>query len=379
MKIAHVLSSFGIGGQERMAVEVARAQRAAGHRVFAISLASEADGPIRDAFRAAGVSTMSEGKRPGVEPLLSFRLASRLRLDGIDLVHTHNPAALIYGAPAAKLAGAAVVHTKHGVNQDGRRRMWLRRAAGRLVDAFVVVTPTLADVVRRDNDVRPSRLWVVRNGVDTGVFAPDDGARQAARARLGIPQSACVVGTVGRLAVEKDQALLLRAMVPLLGPAQQLVVVGDGPERLALEDIVRATGLGRYIHLLGARADVPALMAAFDVFALPSRTEGLPLVLLEAMSTELVVVASSVGGIPDLVSHGVTGFLTQAGAAESLTRQLSLVCAEPRAFSSIGQAARRRVLTQHSLAHMAADYEIVYARAMMRPALRRLRATAPAS
>jgi len=366
MNIAHVLSSFGLGGQERMAVELARTQRAAGHRVFAVSLSAELDGPIRDGFRAAGVSTLSETRNRGVELSLPARLGMRFLLDGVDVVHTHNPHALIYGAPAARLARAAVVHTKHGINPDRARRRWLRRAAGMLVDAYVVVTPALAEVVRRDRDCDPVRLSIVPNGIDVSMFRPSAAVRSLARARLNIDDSAWVVGTVGRLAPEKDQATLLRAMLPLLGSHRQLVIVGDGPERAALSGIAQSSGLAQYIHLLGARSDVSSLLPAFDVFALPSRTEGLPLVLLEAMSTELVVVASAVGGIPDLVEHGINGFLTPAGQCDALTAQLAALLADPALALRVGGVARKRVLARHSLDRMASGYDALYGRVASR-------------
>src|ERR1017187_4518685 len=222
MNIAHVLSSFGIGGQERLAVELARTQRAAGHSVVAISLSVEADGPNRESLRSAGVRTISEGKGRGVDLSLPLRLAIRMKAERVDVVHTHNPHALVYGAPAGKLARAAVVHTKHGINPDRPRRLWLRRAAGKLVDAYVVVTPALADVVRKDRDCDLARLSVVPNGIDVSVFAPSAEARRVARTRLNIPEDVWVVGTVGRLAPEKDQALLLQAMLPLLDARRQL-------------------------------------------------------------------------------------------------------------------------------------------------------------
>lgn len=360
MRIAHVLSSFGIGGQERMAAELSRAQHAAGHSVVAISLSGDADGPVREMFRAAGVHTITEKKGPGLDLSLPVRLAFRLGLERVDVVHTHNPHALLYGAPASKLARAAAVHTKHGINPDRPRRLWLRRAAGALVDAYVVVTPALAAVARENRECNPARLSVVPNGIDVSLFAPSTAARSAARARLEIPPDARVVGTVGRLAPEKDQALLVRAMLPLLGPLRHLVIVGDGPEREALDALVHSSGKAAYVHMTGARDDIPLLLPAFDVFALPSRTEGLPLVLLEAMSTELVVVASAVGGIPDLIEHGATGFLVPPGECEALASQLVSLLDDPPRADQIGRAARQRVVAKHSLERMAAGYEALY-------------------
>jgi glycosyltransferase involved in cell wall biosynthesis len=376
VKIAHILSSFGIGGQERMAAELSRAQRAAGHTVIAISLAGDAHGPIGETLRATGVHTFVEKKGRGLDVTLPVRLAMRLRLERVDVVHTHNPHALVYGAPAGKLAGAATVHTKHGINPDRPRRLWLRRAAGALVDAYVVVTPALAAVAARNRECNPARLSVVPNGIDVTVFAPNPPARSEVRTALGIPAEARVVGTVGRLAPEKDQALLVRAMLPLLDPTRQLVIVGDGPERDALRELVRSTGCERFIHMVGARDDVARFLPAFDVFALPSLTEGLPLVLLEAMSTELVVVASAVGGIPDLIDHGTTGFLSAPGDCAGVSTQLAALMADAHLAEAVGRAARKQVRGHHSLERMAAGYEALYG--SVRSAPRSARARAPA-
>jgi hypothetical protein len=136
MIIAHVLSSFGTGGQERVAVELADAQVALGHDVIAISLAPEPDGPEAERFRAAGARTRTLPKRErGPDPGLVRRLAALLVREGASVVHTHNPQPLIYGAPAARLVGATVVHTKHGANPDRGRRRLVRRLAGHLCDA----------------------------------------------------------------------------------------------------------------------------------------------------------------------------------------------------------------------------------------------------
>ena len=130
LSIAHVLSSFGMGGQERVALDLANLQRAAGHRVLAVSLAGVPEGPMAGLFQAAGIRTASVARRgPSFDPTLAVRVAQQLWRDKVDVVHTHNPQALVYGSPAAALARAACVHTKHGLNPDPARRMLLRRAA----------------------------------------------------------------------------------------------------------------------------------------------------------------------------------------------------------------------------------------------------------
>jgi glycosyltransferase involved in cell wall biosynthesis len=188
------------------------------------------------------------------------------------------------------------------MNPDRARRLWLRRTAARLVDAYVAVSPALRAAALTNGDCDAKRLRVVSNGIDVTRFAPNPEARRSVRRELGIPDDAWVVCTVGRLAPEKDQAMLVDAVAPLLDERRRLLIVGDGPERDALREQIARTGKGSYVYMTGARSDVERILAASDAFALTSRTEGLPLVLLEAMATALPVISTAVGGIPDLTS-----------------------------------------------------------------------------
>jgi glycosyltransferase involved in cell wall biosynthesis len=358
--IAHVLSSFGMGGQERVALDLAARQRARGHRVIAISLAPLPDGPIADSFHAAQVRTETIPKGSGVDATLPVRLANCLTAEHIDVVHTHNPHALIYGAPAANLARAAAVHSKHGINPDSARRLLLRRVASTLVDAYVAVTPSLERIAREQRECDPGLLHVIPNGIDVQRFTPNREARRAVRAELGIPEGAWVAGTVGRLAPEKNQTLFVRAMAPLLDERRHLVVVGDGPERAALDESIAATWRPQLCHATGGRNDVERLLAAFDAFVLTSKTEGLPLVLLEAMAMGLPVVSTAVGGIPDLIEDGVTGYLVPPGDERELMRRLVWLATHPSAGLRVGEAARAVALERYSLERMADGYEALY-------------------
>jgi glycosyltransferase involved in cell wall biosynthesis len=365
--IAHVLSSFDLGGQERVALGLAKLQRAAGHRVLALSLAAAAEGPLAAMFRDADVRTASVPKRgPSFDPTLAVRLAHCLGDAGADVVHTHNPHALVYGSPAAALARAACVHSKHGLNPDSSRRKWLRRAASTIVDAYVAVTPTLARVAIVEKECNTTQLHVIPNGIDTLRFQPDLEARRQLRAELGIPDNAWVVGTVGRLAAEKNQALLIDAMGPMLDPRRHLVIVGDGPERDQLAARAQATWRPELVHLTGVRQDVEKLMSVFDVFALTSQSEGLPLVLLEAMAAGLPVLATSVGGVPDLVEDQITGFLVPPSNPAELMAKLIWLSSRPQKALDVASTARSRVLARHSTERMASDYEALYARVARR-------------
>lgn len=361
MIIAHVLSSFGTGGQERVAVELADAQVARGHGVIAISLAPGPDGPESARFRAAGARTFSLPKRErGVDPGLVRRLAALLVREGVSVVHTHNPQPLIYGAPAARLAGATIVHTKHGANPDLGRRRFVRRLAGHLCDAYVAVSAETAEVARRLRECPASRLSVIENGIDVERFAYDPAARAAVRRELGIPEDAWVIGSVGRLAPEKNHALLLRAVDRLLDERRHLVIVGDGPLAGELRDRAAASSLPGSVHLVGARSDVPRLLSAFDVLAISSSTEGLPLVLPEAMAASLPVVSTAVGGIPGVVRHGRTGLLAPPNDADRLGSALALFCHDRVRAREMGNAGRLLAERRYSRARMADAYLELY-------------------
>jgi glycosyltransferase involved in cell wall biosynthesis len=353
--IVHVLSSYGVGGQERVALDLAAGQVARGHRVAAMSLAGEPDGPLASELAAAGVAVHRLARKPRLDPALVGKLARALRGLGAQLVHTHNPLPLIYGAPAGRLAGAAVVHTKHGRNPGSRAEVILRRGAARLVGAFVAVSETTAAQARDQRDCPPRVLRVIPNGIRLERFRPDAGDRAAVRAELGIPADAWVVGTVGRVDEFKNQALLIDATEGRRGESYRVVIVGDGPVHAAL--VARRAP---HVILTGRRMDVARILPAFDVFALTSKSEGLPLVVPEAMAAGLPVVTTAVGGLPDVVDEGITGHLApvEVGAVAAALDRLANDRATARAM---GARAREVALTRYSADRMLDDYLAVYA------------------
>ena len=365
--IVHVLSSFGVGGQERVALDLAIGQRARGHHVTAISLApapasgrSPAVEPIADELIAAGITVDRVPKRGGLDPTLVPRLALALRRHHADVVHTHNPLALIYGAPAARLAGAAAIHTKHGMNPGSRGHRFLRRAAARLTHAFVAVSDTTAAQARAQHDA--SHVLTIPNGIRLDRYHPDAEARAEARVELGLGD-AWVVGTVGRLDDYKNQVMLVRAIAPLLSSRVRLVIVGDGPNRAAVEAAVAALPEPRWAVLTGRRMDVPRLLPAFDVFALSSTTEGLPLVVPEAMAAGLPIVTTAVGGLPDVVSHGDTGLVTPSNDEHAFAAALARLESDRESARQMGTRAREVALATYSADRMVDAYLGLYAQA----------------
>jgi glycosyltransferase involved in cell wall biosynthesis len=360
--IVHVLSSFGVGGQERVALDLAIGQKARGHEVSVVSLAAGPDGAMADEFREHGIAVGSVAKRgDGLDPTLIPRLTRALRERAAEVVHTHNPLPLTYGAPAARLAGAAAIHTKHGVNPGSRGHMMLRRAAAQLTHAFVAVSDTTAAQAKQQRDAPERRLHMIANGIRLDRYRPDPAARAVAREELGLGD-AWVVGTVGRLDEYKNQALLVRAMAPMLSSEVRLVIVGDGPTRAAVEAEIARLPDPSLVVMTGRRMDVPALMPAFDVFALSSKTEGLPLVVPEAMAAGLPIVTTSVGGLPSVIDEGETGMLVPVEEV-ALRDALARLAADRPLAKQLGARARERALERYSYDRMVDAYLALYRQA----------------
>ena len=340
LRIAHLLSSFAMGGQERVALDLAAAQVRRGHEVSAISLAPLPHGVLAGELVARGVTLHSVPKGPAFDVGTIARLRRLLRACHIDILHTHNPQPLAYGAPAGRLARVAVVHTKHGVNPDRGRRLWLRRMGGHLVHAYVAVSQATAEVAARDRECPPGRLSVIPNGVDLDAYRPDLDARREIRAALEVPPEAWLFGTVGRVSVEKDHALLVRAVGPLLGPRVRLVIAGDGAELANVR--AEASAYAPWIVLTGVRHDIPRVLASLDAFVLSSRSEGLPLALLEAMATGLPVVATNVGGVPEVLADGSAGILVSPRDERALRHSLGALMLDPAAAVALGARGRER-------------------------------------
>lgn len=360
LTIVHVLGSYGIGGAEQVALELASRQRRAGHIVHVVALSRGALEPNAARFHAERVGVHQLAKLgPTVDPTLPLRLAVHLRWLGADIVHSHNPMPLIYCAPAAKLARVPHVYTKHGANKTaGANR--LRQLTSRLVDKFVAVSEQTARDAVEQGEMTREGLAVIENGIDLSASGRNDEDRGTIRRELGIEDSALVIGTVGRLSAIKNQPLLVRACAPLLNSQVQLVLVGEGPHRPAVEAAIRDSGVSPFIHLLGQRMDVRRILSSLDVFALTSDNEGLPLAIPEAMAAGLPVVSTAVGGIPDVVRDGETGKLVPAGDETALRSALDVLIHDHALRHEYGTRGRELAVTRYSARAMYDSYMDIY-------------------
>ncbi|WP_437278635.1 glycosyltransferase [Sorangium sp. So ce375] len=367
VKVAHVVLSLNVGGLERVVLRLL--DRMARDRFAPVVCALEEPGALAEELARLGVPLVVIPRGPGLDPGLPVRLAAWLRREGIRLVHTHNPGPHLYGALAAGFARAAallggagprVVHTKHGRNYPKeKRKVLVNRLAAALTDRVVAVSDDARAVALEVEHVDPAKVVTILNGVDTDVFRPGDAG--AARARLGVPATGYHVGCVARLSPEKDHATLLDAFARLCAvrPDARLTLIGDGSERPALEAQAARLGLGGAVVFAGTRGDVAELLPAFDVFALASLTEGISLTLIEAAAAGLPIVATRVGGNPEIVLEGETGLLVPPGAPETLAAALEAVAVRGDR-AEMGLRGRARVMERFGLDRMARAYEDLY-------------------
>ncbi|MFO0969784.1 MAG: glycosyltransferase [Gemmataceae bacterium] len=350
-RILHVSRSLDMGGQERLLVEFAKGADRTRFDLHFLSLTGR--GPIAERIAEHGwpvtVLEQAEGLRPG----LVLRLARFFSAGRFDVVHTHDDKPLLYSAPAARLARIPrFLHTHHHgpLPHISSRQLLLTRLASYATDRFVCVSRAAARYVLAQGVPR-RRVAVLHNGIDLAAF-PFHGPAEKGPALC-----------VARLSPEKDIANLLRAAALLRPrlPDFHLEIAGAGPLRDELARLNTELGLADRVRFLGEVRDIPALLARARLFVLPSQTEGISLTILEAMARGLPVVATDVGGNPEVVVPAETGWLAPAADPPRLAEALAALWRDPDTGRRFGAAARRRVEERFDVRRMIRRYEELYA------------------
>jgi sugar transferase (PEP-CTERM/EpsH1 system associated) len=367
--IAHIIYRLGVGGLENGLVNLIDRMPEDRYRHAVICLKDATDFrrrlppevPVYELHR-------KEGQDFGVL-LRLYRLLRRLRP---ALVHTRNLAALECQLPAWLAGVPARVHGEHGwdvFDPEGsnRKYQWLRRIFRAFVQRYIPLSRHLERYLRERIGVPEARIARICNGVDTAIFHPGtDGKTAIPGCPFGNAERLILVGTVGRMHGVKDQTTLvqgflkLMAQRPHLCDTVRLVLVGEGPLRFDALDRLRAAGLEHLAWLPGERGDVAGILRGLDIFVLPSRAEGISNTILEAMATGLPVIATEVGGNPELVVDGVTGRLVPKEDPEALAATLAEYLDRPGTLPAHGAAGLARIKESFSLDGMVSRYMAVY-------------------
>jgi sugar transferase (PEP-CTERM/EpsH1 system associated) len=345
---------------EVMTVELALRLKARGHRVGVTCIHDL--GLLAERLERAEIP-VSLVRVPGFRPnLFPERLATHFRERELDIVHSHTGAWLKVAHAARRAGVAGTVHTVHGLENEVTGKDRAVMFAGALfTDVVAAVSHPLRDYLTREVRIPARKVRVLINGIDVARFTPEGEATDL-RAHFGLPPDAVLVGIVARFAPVKDHATLIAAFdrVARSEPRAHLVLVGEGELRTAIEQDVARLDLAGRVHFLGSVGDTAPVYRGLDILTLSSLSEGTSMSILEGLATGLPVVATSVGGNPDLVQEGVQGHLVPSRDPRALAEGLVRLVRDPEHRRAAGIEARKRAVAEFSLTGMVEQYESLY-------------------
>jgi glycosyltransferase involved in cell wall biosynthesis len=340
---------------------------------YRVTIVTGEGGHLTDRAQEAGMRVVIEPClvspiAPRRDATALSRLTEICRRDAFDVVHTHSAKAGALGRIAARRAGVpVVVHTYHGFPfhdfQDPVRHaayVAIERRLSRITDYVLAIGTGVAAEALRRGLARPTNLRTVAPVVESETVPRDACSRAAARALLGLPDDVPVVGTVARADHQKAPEHLLAALARMHTPDALVAWVGDGPLLEQLRKRAADLGLGDRFLMLGERSDVAHILPAFDVFALPSRYEGLPCAIVEAMRCGIPVVATSVNSVPDLVVPGVSGVLVPPGRPDAMAEALDGVLGDPALAERLSEGGRERAGESYDAERLSEVLDDVY-------------------
>ena len=355
LTVVHIVASLNAGGLERVVFDLVKHSDRARFTPRVVCLEEPGVWGARFVELNAPVDCVASVRRGQVGRI--HRLAQHLRDIGADIVHTHNVKAHLSGALAAGLARVPVVlSTKHGRNFPTRPLGRLaNRLACRVCANLVGVSADCAAIWHDVERASPEKISVITNGIDVTAFPVSFQAGEGPARAVSI----------ARLSAVKDPVTLLQAtrLVLVREPEFRLDLVGDGPLRSQVEQAIVTLRLGDRVHLHGYVDDVRGVLAGASFFVLASTSEGVSLTLLEAMAAGLAVVATRVGGNPEVVAHGETGVLVPPGAPDALADAMLWMLRQPHARERMGRLGRRRVEDRFHVRRTVEAYEELYLRA----------------
>jgi len=363
--VLHLSSSSGPGGAESVMARVAAGLDSSRYRSVACLFR---DGWLRRRCEQLGIETHIIGISGMLDVRWLRRFCGLVRRRGVDLIQAHEFGANTYGALAARLLGIPAVATVHGRSYYGERLK--RRLAYRMVARGATMVAVSEDVKRflvQTTGAAEHRIRVVHNGIGS-IARPSAAEAGRRRQALGITEEGRIVGVVGSLYGVKGHRYLLEAAPQILKayPATRFVIVGRGELEATLGEQAARLGLEGRVRFLGFREDVAELLSVFDVFALPSLSEGLSIALLEAMAAGRPVVATAVGGNPELIIDRETGLLVPPGDARSLADAIGRLLQDPAEASRLGRNAMDRVRRCFGVEAMIGGYQAIYDGALAR-------------
>ncbi|NTW05058.1 MAG: glycosyltransferase [Peptococcaceae bacterium] len=366
LRVLHVIGGGEFGGAERHILNLATAIDPS---IVEVSVCCLFADPFLKVAREAGIKAYSIPMRHKLDFGIITKLRENIINDKIDIVHTHGVRANLVGRLAAKMSGVeTVITTVHSLlAQDypdtfsRLANMFIEKASGGITDHFIAVSGGLQKALIQQG-IPKKKITVVYNGLDPEQFRKTPSSGTSWREKSGIPSEASLVSIVGRLHRVKGHRYFLKAAAELLKEREDIhfLVVGSGPEGDALEEFTRELGISDKVTFTGFISDVSELMPELDLLVVPSLWEGFGLTALEAMAVGIPVVATSVGGLPEIVEHGSTGLLVPPADTAALAKSIVWIIDHPLEAREMAAAAKSVVEKKFTAAAMARKTEGIY-------------------
>jgi sugar transferase (PEP-CTERM/EpsH1 system associated) len=360
IRVLHLIQGLEVGGLENIVVSLLK------------GLCRERYQPSICCYDSLGSLTQSlDGtinihylkRKAGIDYMYPFKLASILKRENAQILHLHNSTAFFYGVIAGKIARVpAIVYTEHARDVFPNLKV---RITDKILSFFTDRVTVVADYLKNNlikyEWFNPSKIMTIYNGIDDSKFGIKSDSAEIKR-ELGIFRFNRIIGIVARLDPIKNHKNLIAAMQNVIKefPDTVLLTIGDGPFKDELKSFVMECKLEKHIMFLGTRDDIPRLLSIIDVFVICSSSEGLPLTLLEAMAAGKPIVATYVGGIPEIIEHDIDGLLIPPHNTEALSDAIMKLLRNTEKARLLGIMAKRKFEKNFSLSLMVKKYEEVY-------------------
>jgi len=367
--IAHVIYRLYLGGMENGLINLINHMSPDKYRHIIISLKCSTD--FRERLKRRDVQIIELYKKDGQDWGSLISLYKILKKYKVDIIHTRNLAAIEYQVPAF-LAGVKFrVHSEHGWDTfdpegNNKKYQWLRRLLSPLIKVFIPLSLHLQDYLVEKVKIPKYKIQRICNGVDIKRFYPEKIKQLVPDCPLPFDKRNVYIGTVGRMHGVKDQITLVTAFITLMQAHQELmgqiylILIGDGPLRQESIDLLEKHQLLQYAWLPGERQDIADIMRSLDIFVLPSQAEGISNTILEAMATGLPVIATAVGGNPELVKQGETGLLVPPSNPEAMAEAMLSLLIDKEKRQQLSENSHQRVIENFSIQTMVTKYTEVY-------------------
>ena len=359
-KVLHLVQGLDVGGLEYMVV--ALMNRLDREKFLPSICCFDTLGKLQNTLLDDTKVTLLK-RKSGIDFFYPFKLAALLKKDKIEIIHLHNSTAFFYGVLAGKLAGTKhIIYTEHA--RDVAPNIKVRiidKILSYMTDRIVVVAEFLKWNLVKKEWINPEKISTVYNGIDGDNFTMKF-EREEITEELNISPASKIIGIVARLDSIKNHRCLIKAMktVSALFPDALLLVIGDGPLRVELEELVTFERLNKNILFLGTRNDIPRLLSVLDIFVLCSLSEGLPLTILEAMAAGKSIVATNVGGIPEIIQDGTDGIIIPSDDSDGLADAISKLIRDEDKRHDMGVKARMKFEKKFTARAMVQRYEELY-------------------